>query len=215
MDNATQKLGLYDPFELPNGKKVRIKKPSIGDVEKVNLLTSEYAGKLIESKTLKSRKEIEGYIKDQGSVADETKERIVQNFQQMKLLEEEYERIDDTERREAIMTELRELQIGVLGGISEMSELLNISLEAQIERRKRIITLQLTTLNAEDGTLYWPTIEALENDEDIESYNIIAIRFSETQGVYVLDDEQRYALQSILLTGQENQDTLEEITNII
>lgn len=206
MDN---KLGPYDLFSLPNGRKVRFKKPSVGDSEKANLVAAEYAAKLLREKRLLVRQEIQAMLDAKQDSADIIKERITNTFNKLKSLEEQYEEVADPEAKDNIATEIQKMQMGILENISNVFDIFNISVESQVERYKRLAMLQLSTLN-EDGTLYWPTIQALEDEDDIESYNVIAIRFGELQGTFTLTDEQRYAMQQLLTVASEPEATTDE-----
>jgi hypothetical protein len=201
MDAKT--LGPYDPFDISNGRKVRFKKPSVGDSEKANLLAAEYAAKLLREQKLLVRQEIQAMLDAKQDSADIIKARITNTFNRLKSLEEEYEQVADPEQKDAISTEIQKMQMGILENISNVFDIFNVSVESQVEKYRRFAMLHLSTLN-DDGTLYWPTIQDLENEEDIESYNLIALRFSELQGTFTLTDEQRYAMQQLLSTTPEN-----------
>lgn len=202
MDNLGM-LGLYDLFELPNGKKVKFKRPTVGDIEKANIKSAEYTGKLLKENSLLLKQEIQVMVGDNAEVIAQNQDKVIKIINDLQALEEEYSQVEDVTKRLTIADEMQKVQMKLFDYFGNMHDIYGYSLEAQVEKHRRLIMMHLTTIN-EDGSLYWPTVEALGEDEDIDSYNAIAIRYAEIGENLKLTDEQRYAVNELLKQGVDN-----------
>lgn len=192
MDDA-----IYAPFDLPNGRKVRIRKPSVGMLEQINVESSRYAASLIKDGTLLTKQELQTILDGKSASYNASQKKLQEMTQDMKLLEENYKRIDDPEQRIKIMNEIVDLQQAFLQSVDTMQSIQGISIEAMVDQHRRLVMMQKSILSAEDGNLYWPNMEALLGEQDIDSYNVISVRYSEALGMIELTDKDRESLGSI------------------
>jgi hypothetical protein len=205
-------LGMLEAFDLPNGRKVRIKKPSIGVLEQVNLEASKYASTLIRDGGLLTKQELQNILENKNTTQTASRLKMQENIKKMQVLEEKYNSVEDPKQKDKIVDELQVLQQQVMEGMDNIYEIYGISIESMVEKYKKLIMMQKCAVLQEDGSLYWPTLQDLLNEEDMDSYNVISIRFSEVLGIVNLTDEQRSALNQ-LLSASEGTDNIEPDSN--
>ncbi len=202
MEDVTPEKAIYQVFGLPNGKKARIKRPSVGDIEKVNLESAAYASKMIKDGRFITKQELHSILEGRTDSQSALNIKMEAMAKKLKILEEKYDKVEDPEQRAAIVEDMQKLQSSVMDSLSDMGSIYGIAIEPIIDQHKRLLLMQTITVN-EDGTLYWPSLDDLLKEEDIDTYNIISLRFSEAIGLINLTDEQRDAL-GFLINGVES-----------
>jgi len=190
---------IYEPFVLPNGNKVRLKKPSVGDIERVNLESAAFASQLIKDGRFLTKQELVNVLESKTNMLASVENKLSVLAKQVSILEKRQQDVSDPNVKAEIVQEINDLQSTVIDAISDLGNIYGTAIEQIVEQRKRLLLMQLVTLR-EDGSLYWPNFESLMSDEDLDSFNVISLRFSEVIGLITLSDEQREAL-NILATG--------------
>lgn len=199
--------GLHEPFELPNGKKVRIKKLTVGVQEEANKGAAIYAAELLRENKLPVKKEVQNIASRQENIDVEMSARMNQLARQIQDLELQYKKVSDPDQQMQILDKIHSINYSLFDYMNGSYGIYDITVEAHVDRRRQQLLKQLSILENETGNLYWPTLADMENDEDIESYNVITLRFSEVLNGSQLNEEQRELIEKMLNTLSEAGET--------